>query len=165
MKSVPALKRLLLRRPRRTLAVAESVTCGRIQARIGSISGASEFFLGGITTYTLDEKVRHLGVTRAAAKKVNCVSATVAAEMAAGVCALFCSDVGAAITGYAEAAPKQKVLEPFAHWAIAMRRGGRTRLVARGIIGCRGCSRTDTQRHFANTVVAELIAFLENDRC
>ena len=147
MKALPDLKRLMLRRPRRTLAVAESVTCGRIQARIGSISGASEFFLGGITTYTLDEKVRHLGVDCTAARKVNCVSATVAAEMAAGVCTLFGSDIGAAITGYAEPAPAQKIHEPFAHWAIAVRRRGRTRLAARGIIGCRGCNRTDTQRH------------------
>jgi nicotinamide-nucleotide amidase len=164
MKSLPDLKRLMLRRPRLALAVAESVTCGRIQARIGSISGASEFFLGGITTYTLAGKVRYLGVTRAAARKVNCVSAEVAAEMAAGVCALFGSDIGAAITGYAEPAPRQKVREPFAHWAIARRRRGRTRLVARGIIGCRGCSRTDTQRHFADTVLAELIACLEAER-
>lgn len=164
MNSLPALKRLMLRRPRRTLAVAESVTCGRIQARIGAISGASEFFLGGITAYTLDEKVQHLGVNRAAARKVNCVSADVAAEMAAGVCALFGSDVGAAITGYAEPSPAQQVSEPFAHWAIAIRGRGRTRLAARGIIGCRGCSRTDTQRHFADTVLAELIATLETGR-
>ena len=108
--------------------------------------------------------MRHLGVDRTAARKVNCVSATVAAEMAAGVCTLFGSDIGAAITGYAEPAPAQKIHEPFAHWAIAVRRRGRTRLAARGIIGCRGCSRTDTQRHFADTVLAELIACLEAGR-
>ena len=38
------------------------------------------------------------------------------------------------------------------------------REVDRGIIGCRGCSRTDTQRHFADTVLAELIACLEDGR-
>ena len=31
------LKRLMLRSPRLTLAVAESLTCGRLQARIGAI--------------------------------------------------------------------------------------------------------------------------------
>ena len=67
------LKELLLRPPRLTLAVAESVTCGRVQARIGAISGASEFFLGGITAYSLEQKVRHLGVDRAAAVAVNAV--------------------------------------------------------------------------------------------
>ena len=48
------LKQLMLMKPQLTLSVAESLTCGRIQARVGEISGASEFFLGGITAYTLD---------------------------------------------------------------------------------------------------------------
>lgn len=162
MKSLPALKTLMLRRPGRTLAVAESVTCGRIQARIGEISGASEFFLGGITTYTLEEKVRHLGVTRAAARKVNCVSAAVAAEMARGACGLFGSDIGAAITGYAEPSPAQEVPEPFAHWALAVRRRGRTAVVRQGEIRCVGFGRTASQQHFADAVLAELIAWLES---
>ena len=68
------LKRLMLAPPRLTLAVAESVTCGRLQARIGAISGASEFFLGGITAYTIAQKVRHLGVDRAQAEAVDAVS-------------------------------------------------------------------------------------------
>jgi nicotinamide-nucleotide amidase len=162
MKSLRALKTHLLRRPRRTLAVAESVTCGRIQARIGEISGASEFFLGGITAYTLDEKVRHLGVSRAAARKVNCVSAAVAAEMARGVCGLFGSDVGAAITGYAEPSPAQRVTEPFSHWAIAVRRRGRATVVRQGVIRCVGFGRSASQQHFADAVLAELIAWLES---
>ncbi|MDB6126431.1 MAG: damage-inducible protein CinA, partial [Verrucomicrobia bacterium] len=80
------LKPLMLQKPRLTLAVAESLTCGQVQARIGAISGASEFFLGGITAYTLDAKVKHLGVKRAPAKRVDCVSANVAREMARGAC-------------------------------------------------------------------------------
>jgi nicotinamide-nucleotide amidase len=160
MKSLPELKRLMLREPRRTLAVAESVTCGRIQARVGEISGASEFFLGGITAYTLDEKVRHLGVSRAAARKVNCVSAAVAAEMARGVCRLFGSDIGTAITGYAEPAPQQKAVEPRAHWAIAVRRRGGVTVVRQGEIKCLGFSRAATQQHFADAVLAELIDWL-----
>lgn len=160
MKLLPALKTHLLRRPRRTLAVAESVTCGRIQARVGEISGASEFFLGGITTYTLDEKVRHLGVRRAAARKVNCVSAAVAAEMAQGVCQLFGSDVGAAITGYAEPAPQQKVVEPLAHWAIALRRRSGVTVVRQGEVKCLGFTRAATQQHFADAMLAELVDWL-----
>jgi len=78
------LKELMLRPPRLTLAVAESLTCGRVQARIGAIPGASEFFLGGITAYSLEQKVRHLGVDRATAEPVNAVSAEVAEQMARG---------------------------------------------------------------------------------
>ena len=65
-----------------TLATAESMTCGRIQARIGAISGASKFFLGGITTYTIDQKVHHLGVDRALAESCNAVSSEIAEQMA-----------------------------------------------------------------------------------
>ena len=74
MNAAAELKPLLLASPKLTLAAAESLTCGRVQAAIGSVSGASEYFLGGITAYSLDQKVRHLGVERAAAARVNSVS-------------------------------------------------------------------------------------------
>ena len=45
----------------KTLAVAESLTCGHLQALVGSVSGASDFFCGGVTAYNIDQKVRHLG--------------------------------------------------------------------------------------------------------
>ena len=86
------LKSLMGAPGRRTLAVAESMTCGHLQANIGAISGASGFFLGGMTAYTVDQKVRHLGVRRVAARRVNSVSAGVAGEMSRGVC-LFLADV------------------------------------------------------------------------
>jgi nicotinamide-nucleotide amidase len=116
------LKDLMLASPPLTLAAAESLTCGRVQARVGEISGASLFFRGGLTAYTLDEKVRHLGVNRAAARRVNAVSAEVAAQMARGACGLFDSDLGVATTGYAEPSPEAGVPEPFAWWALAHRR-------------------------------------------
>src|SRR5688572_2412301 len=99
------LKELMGREPRLTLAVAESLTAGQVQARVAAISGASNFFLGGITAYTLEQKAKHLGVDRVAAKRVNGVSAEVAEQMALGVCRLFGADVGVATTGYAEPAP------------------------------------------------------------
>ena len=56
-----------------------------MQARIGEISGASNFFLGGITAYSLDQKVRHLGVDRTAARRVNSVSDESATAAGPGV--------------------------------------------------------------------------------
>ena len=41
------LPELLLREPRLTLAVAESVTAGHVQARVAAVSGASGFFWAG----------------------------------------------------------------------------------------------------------------------
>lgn len=155
------LKSLFLRDPRLTLAVAESVTCGRLQAEIGSISGASEFFLGGITAYTIAQKVRHLGVDRDEAARVECVSDAVARQMARGVCTLFGSDVGAATTGYAEAPAPDR--QPFAHWAIA-RRNGDDWVLRSGRIGCLGMARDRVQRMIARVVLAELVAELRSAR-
>jgi nicotinamide-nucleotide amidase len=154
------LKPLMLAEPRLTLAVAESLTCGHVQARVGSISGASEFFLGGITAYTLDQKVRHLGVGRAAARRVNSVSASVAEQMARGVCGLFGSDLGLATTGYAEPSANEGVVDPFAWWALAHRKRGRFVTVRSGRVECPGETRVHVQVILAETVLAELMEYL-----
>jgi nicotinamide-nucleotide amidase len=157
------LKSLMLA-PRLTLSVAESLTCGRVQSRIGEISGASNFFLGGITAYTLDVKVRQLGVQRTAARRVNCVSLQVAEQMARGACALFGSDLAVATTGYAEPSPGDDVLEPFAWWAIAHRRRGGTKAVLGGRVECPGATRLDVQMFVADAVLAELVGYLKEIR-
>ena len=159
-----ALKPLLLAPPPLTLSAAESLTCGRVQARVGEISGASQFFRGGITAYTLEEKVRHLGVNRVAARRVNGVSAEVAAQMARGACDLFASDLGVATTGYAEPAAEAGVPEPFAWWALAHRRRGRIVAVRTGRVECPGATRCDAQQFVADAVLGELIAYLESIR-
>jgi nicotinamide-nucleotide amidase len=157
-----AVKKLALAHPRLTLATAESMTCGRVQAKIGRISGASEFFLGGITAYTLEEKVRLLKIDRTAAKKANCVSAKVAEQMARGACRLFKADVGVATTGYAERT--RNVSEPFAWWAIAHRRRGGRFTTFSGRLDCPGASRTAAQEMIAAAALAALKKFLETVR-
>lgn len=154
------LKSLMLQAPALTLSAAESLTCGQVQAHVGAISGASNFFLGGITAYTLDEKVRHLGVDRAAAKKVNSVSAEIAKQMALGACRLFGSDLAVSTTGYAEPAPEQGVANPFAYWALAHVAGGTPVMLKSGRIECPGAKRVDTQLIVAEAVLSELVAYL-----
>lgn len=158
------LKSFMLLKPRSTLAVAESLTCGRVQARIGMISGASEFFLGGVTAYTLEQKVRHLGVTRTLAEPVNSVSADVAEQMARGVCALFGSELGVATTGYAEPSADWNVAEPFAWWALAHRLGDGKFLVRNGRVDCPGLSRTAVQEHVADVAMEALVGYLRTAR-
>jgi len=133
--------------PVQTLAVAESLTSGGLQARIGRISGASNFFRGGITAYDLNQKVKHLKVNRAAAKKVDCVSLAVAEQMARGVCQLFGSDWGISTTGYAE--PNATTATPYAYWAIARKK----KIVASGRIDCPGCKRAQAQDHISQSVL------------
>lgn len=157
------LKELMLRDPRLTLAVAESLTSGHVQARIGSIPGASNFFLGGLTAYTLEQKVRHLGVDRAAAVAVDCVSAQVAEQMARGVAILFGADLGLATTGYAEPAPAQDVAVPYAWWALAHHTEAGWQMVHHRV-DCPGAGRVEVQQKVAAAVIGGLIDHLRVGR-
>jgi nicotinamide-nucleotide amidase len=158
------LKELMLRAPKLTLAVAESMTAGRLQARVGAISGASNFFLGGITGYNLDQKVKHLGVDRAAAAAVDCVSAGVAEQMARGVCALFGAELGIGTTGYAEASADPVVADPFAWWAIAWRQSDGSSKMRSGRIDCPGLSRVAAQERVADAALKALVEWLKTER-
>lgn len=158
------LKTLLLRPPRLSVAVAESLTAGQVQARIAAVSGSSAYFLGGITAYTLDQKVRHLGVNREAAMAVDCVSAGVAEEMAAGAIRLFGSDLAAATTGYAEPAADRGVTVPFAWWALAWKQADGSLRLRSGRVECPGLSRTAVQAAVADAVLAALVDWLRAER-
>jgi len=158
------LKALLLGEPKLTLAVAESMTCGRVQSRIGAISGASAFFLGGITAYTLGQKVRHLGIEEATARALNCVSQDVAEQMAIGVNALFGSQLGLATTGYAEPDPERRVQHPFAWWAIAHDLGDGRSAVVSGMLECPGADRIRAQDTVSMVAVGSLANYLRQYR-
>ena len=158
------LKALLLESPGLPkLAAAESMTGGRVQALITGISGASEFFLGGITAYTLEQKVKQLGVDRAHAAAVNCVSARVAEEMAWGACRLFNADLAVATTGYAEPAPTIGVAVPFAWVTVVRRPGGRPGAVRSRRVECPGTARAEAQSQVAAAAVEALVALLRED--
>ncbi|MBA4852772.1 CinA family protein [Emticicia sp. BO119] len=89
-----------------TIAVAESVTSGFIQAAFSTAEDASLFFQGGITAYNVGQKFRHLRVEPVQALACNCVSEKIAQEMALHVCDLFHSQWGIGITGYAAPVPE-----------------------------------------------------------
>lgn len=151
----------LMVRARLTLAAAESVTSGRLQAAVGAISGSSQYFLGGVTAYSLEQKVMLLGVERAAAKKVNCVSAEVAEQMARGVSQLFGSDFGVATTGYAEPAKEQGVASPKAWWAVARRKADGAFDVNTGSVEFPATlTRVEVQQRVAEAALAAVIAVL-----
>lgn len=154
------LKELLLRAPALTLAVAESVTCGRVQARIGQVSGASHYFLGGITCYQLDQKVRHLGVDRATAAAVNSVSQEVAEQMAQGACRLFGAHLALATTGYAEPAPEWQIRYPRAFWALAHDLGDGRMAVQSSFVECPGANRVTAQDTMAAAALGGLVRYL-----
>jgi nicotinamide-nucleotide amidase len=164
MTSAAELKQLILRRPALTLAVAESLTAGHVQARIAAVSGASDYFLGGVTAYSLEQKVKLLGVNRPHAKAVNSVSQRVAVEMAAGAVNLFNADLAVATTGYAEPAPKWKVKVPQAWWAICHRHKGGAAEILSGFLEVPGADRITVQARVADAVLGELVKYLRETR-
>lgn len=102
------------------LSVAESVTAGLLQAAMATAERALKFFEGGITTYNINQKVKHLHINREAGERCNCVSEQTVNEMALGVCRLFQTDWGIAVTGYATAVPESGH-KLFAYYAISFR--------------------------------------------
>lgn len=80
---------------------------------------ARSFFQGGIITYNLGQKCRHLLVEPVHAISCNCVSAKVAEQMAIQVTDLFRRDYGVAIIGYAAKVPEKKIQTLFAHFAVS----------------------------------------------
>jgi len=161
---VSTLRELFHGPPRWSLAVAESLTSGRVQSRATAHSGSSEFFLGGITAYTLESKIRQLGVDRRDAETTQCVSAVVAEQMARGVCRVFGSDLGLATTGWAEPSPSDGVEIPFAWWALVHLRSSRDVFVETGRMEVPHASRVEVQTRVADALVDRLIRYLQRVR-
>ncbi len=84
-----------------TIATAESCTGGLVGARLTSVPGSSDAYVGGVVAYSDAVKEGQLGVPRDLLERHGAVSAESAAAMAAGVRAALGADVGAAVTGVA----------------------------------------------------------------
>jgi nicotinamide-nucleotide amidase len=84
-----------------TLACAESITGGGVGARITSVPGASEVFVGSAVVYRNDAKRAVLGVSAETLEGPGPVSEACAREMAAGARRVFGADLGLSLTGAA----------------------------------------------------------------
>ena len=90
-----------LRKKGWTLSIAESCTGGLVCDRITNVSGSSEYFMGGIVTYSNESKAEHLGIPSAIIKRYGAVSSQVARKMAQGVRKAFNTTFGLSTTGVA----------------------------------------------------------------
>ena len=91
----------LLRRSRKTLAIAESCTGGLISNRITDVPGSSKYFKMGAIAYSNEVKVSELKVTPGSLKKYGAVSKRVATQMAKNIREIASADYGLGVTGIA----------------------------------------------------------------
>jgi nicotinamide-nucleotide amidase len=83
------------------LSVAESCTAGFLSKVITDVSGSSQYFKGGVVSYSNDVKMSILGVSPRTLEKYGAVSSQTALEMARGVKKYLVSDIAISITGIA----------------------------------------------------------------
>ncbi len=85
----------------RRLALAESCSAGLLAARIADVPGSSDYFAGGVVTYSDESKAGLLGVDPDLISRYGAVSDEVAEAMAIGALERFDADVSVSITGIA----------------------------------------------------------------
>ena len=91
----------LLSLRKKTLAVAESCTWGLLSSRITAIAGSSNYFVGGVITYSNAEKMRLLKIKKETLKKYGAVSPQVAKNMAKNLQQMCGADYVLSTTGIA----------------------------------------------------------------
>lgn len=85
----------------KTLGTAESCTGGRIAEAIISLPGASNYFKGGVISYTNEVKENLLGVSHEVLEEQTAVCEEVAREMVLGAIKSFNVDFAISATGVA----------------------------------------------------------------
>ena len=83
------------------LALAESCTGGLVGSRITDVPGSSEYFLGGVVSYSYAAKVNLLGVSWETLNSTGAVSRETVIEMARGARKLMDADIAVSVSGIA----------------------------------------------------------------
>jgi PncC family amidohydrolase len=83
------------------LALAESCTGGLVADRITDLPGSSEYFLGGLVTYSYEAKVSLLGVSWDTLRQHGAVSRETVIEMARGARTVLGADIAVSVSGIA----------------------------------------------------------------
>jgi PncC family amidohydrolase len=138
------------------LAVAESMTAGKLADLICSVSGASRYFQGGLVCYMPEIKA-FIGVTQETISRFGIYSKEVAAAMALGTVSRFGSDVAVGITGIAE--PDEGNPAPGA-WVAVEFRG---RIVTRHVLCDEGTGRNEARDMVAGEALELLLGVLKGD--
>lgn len=91
----------LLRRVKKTIAIAESCTGGLLGHRITNVPGSSDYFSQGVQAYSNESKIQMLGIQADLIHTYGAVSQEVARAMAQGIRERSGADIALSITGIA----------------------------------------------------------------
>ncbi len=138
-----------------TLGVMESLTGGLLASTITDVPGGSQYFLGGIVTYTAELKAR-MGVPQDILERYGAISEQTARAMAHAVRERLGTDFGIGITGVA--GPDKQEDKPIGTVYIAVE--GPEGIVTGMGPGWRG-DRSDNKRHAALTALNLLRQYLQ----
>ncbi|AEF80572.1 CinA family protein [Leadbettera azotonutricia] len=140
------------------LAAAESCTAGMAADMIARVPGASAVFWGSFVTYTLDAKMKMLGVSRECLQKHGAVSRETACAMAQGALEKSGADFAFSVTGLAgpdgDGSPNPVGLV----WIGLARQGIEARAACFHFTG----DRNEVRQRAAETAIEELLKYIES---
>ena len=122
-----------LKKQKKTITAAESLTAGLFQATLADFSGVSAIFKGGFVTYSLEEKAKMLDIPNAELEKHGVVSAFTAEKMAEQARIKTQSDFGISLTGVA--GPDSLEGQPAGTVFIALAQASGTEVIQANIAG------------------------------
>jgi len=111
----------ILKEKNLTISSAESITAGLIASDICSISGASNYFKGGIVAYTKEAKANILKLDMADIEKYGVYSYETVIKMAQNAQKILKSDLAIATSGVAGPGSDEGVKEGTVYFAIAIK--------------------------------------------
>ena len=124
----------LLKKNKKTIAVAESITGGYLSNLLTKLPGSSQTFKLGIVVYSNRAKNKLLKIPLSLAEKYNGVSPKITKKLAENLLNLIGSDYAIAVTGFAGPAagkfPKGKVF-------IALAKQKKSKLITASFKGSR----------------------------
>jgi PncC family amidohydrolase len=136
-----------------SLAVAESCTAGLVADLIARIPGASRVFWGSFVTYSVDAKVKLLGVDAEVIRRFGAVSRETAGAMASGALEKSGVHIAVSVTGLAGPDGDGTGQPVGTVWIGIARRGSPAEAVVRHYNGDRNAIRNAA----ATDVIVELL--------
>jgi PncC family amidohydrolase len=149
----------LLSASSRTLALAESCTAGLGADLLARIPGASRVLWGSFVCYTVDAKVRMLGLDRSMVERAGAVSGETARAMAMGALEKSGAHAAGAVTGLAGPDGDGTEVPVGTVWIALASRGGESGARCFHFDG----SRNEVRNAAAVKLAEELLDFLTSD--